>query len=901
MPDVDPTISASALQQRAQAIHVGCGEAIDWVAQARTQSARLDREADALIERLRRARNQAARLGRAATRPLCIGFFGLSQAGKSYLISALAAGTNGELETDLAGQRLNFIQHVNPPGHGKEATGLVTRFTRQPVATPAGYPLVLSLLSEVDLAKVLGNAFLNDFDREQIDLDLSADHLRRLLTGLQARRQPVRTAGVSEDQVIELLEYFEQRFPRSIEPLRADYWPSAVSLAPWLDAADRATLFSILWGEVPELTATYLTLQAGLAATGHAEQLYCPLEALVQTAADGTLSQAHSIMNVDILERLGRDEHDPIEVIPCRGGQSLAPVALPRSLLAALSTELRLVLAQPARTGLLEQVDLLDFPGYRGRLAVANLGEVRKQLQDDQVDPLAQLVLRGKVAYLFERYTDEQEMHLLVLCAPAHKQSDVKDLGPVLAHWVERTQGVDPQARAAHPAGLLWAITMFDFRLNPVPGETEDLMRKGWEGMLKLTLLERFGGYEWLQEWTPGQPFDNLFLVRKPRMAAAVIATDSSGEQGPLPPQQARLALLRRTFCADPLVRKHLRDPGAAWDAMLTPNDGGVGRLGDYLAAAARPAARLAHLADQVAALTRDLVEHRFAPYYRPEGAAEVAHQQRLAERVIAALSRRPTHFADLLAALQPTRDDLRALYLRAEDSAPTPPVPSETSAASDGGLIDLGAMLAGTAAPTGALRANAAARRYAQAVLRYWVGQLMAVADDPHWLAWLGLERQVLEALVGELIIGAERLDLETELVELLAGAEAQTAAMRARLVERQAFVSAARLARFVAYLGCDDLNAAARPRSRVAADQPVFAAPAPIAPGQLPVLAPQPLNYSALYILDWFEAFRALAIANAGQARGDAIDPAQNAALGAILARIDGSAPAPDPLRAR
>ena len=110
------------------------------------------------------------------------------------------------------------------------------------------------------------------------------------------------------------------------------------------------------------------------------------------------------------------------------------------------------MLADAPKAELLEQVDLLDFPGYRGRLAVGNLEEVRKQLKDNQVDPVAQLVLRGKVAYLFERYTDDQEMNVLILCAPSHKQSDVKDLGPVLENWVHSTQGADPQAeRAAVP------------------------------------------------------------------------------------------------------------------------------------------------------------------------------------------------------------------------------------------------------------------------------------------------------------------------------------------------------------------------------------------------------------------------------------------------------------------
>jgi hypothetical protein len=909
------------LVPRCRALYTGSGEALDWLAEVRRYSPRLDRESDSLTDKLRRVRNLATRLGRAAGRSVSVGFFGLSQAGKSYLISAMAAGEGGELETELEGRRLNFIQHVNPPGHGKEATGLVTRFTRRPSiqggAAPPGYPLELSLFSEVDLAKVLGNAFFNDFDREQVEWDLSPAHLRRHLAGLESRRTRAPTGGVNEDNVVELLEYFEQRFPKTTAQLRADYWPSAIALAPYLGPADRAALFSVLWGEVRELTETYLTLRQGLASVGFADTAFAPVSALVRTDAAGELSQSDSIMNVDILERLGRDAADTLQIVPRRDGELLPPVALPRSLLAALTTELRFVLADPPRTGLLEQVDLLDFPGYRGRLAVADIGEVRKQLQDDQVDPVAQLVLRGKVAYLFERYTDDQEMNVLVLCAPSHKQSDVKDLGPVLETWVHSTQGADPQTRARRAAGLIWAITMFDFRLNPVPGETEDLMRKGWEGMMKLALLERFGAYHWLHEWAPGRPFDNLFLVRKPRMAAAVIETDAAGERAIIPSQQGRLELLRRTFCEEPTVRKHLQDPETAWDAMLRFNDGGIARVAEYLSGVALPETKLTRIREQLEAVVADLTRHRFGPYYRAEGAAEVEGKRQLAERVIGALRQRPNRFADLLRVLQPPREGLRALYLRADEgselageavavsAAPTVGPVRTTAVPPDGGLIDLGSLFA--AAPTvmekaaqdqdvgwGEERtptiANRGAARFVRAVQRYWIGHLKALPEDLNWPQYLGIDKNVLEDLIGELITAADRLGLERSLLDLLESAESQAAATRARLAERQVYVTAARIARFVDYLGCDDLPVDERPRSLADARRPVFAPPAPIAPGAMPALGPVPVNFPALFIVDWFEAFRVLTIANAGHAAGRDISPEQNARLGEVLAHIAG-----------
>ena len=73
------------------AIHEGAGQALEWIREVRGNAPRLDSEADSFNLKLHRARNLARSLGRVAGTPMTIGFFGLSQAGKSYLISALAA------------------------------------------------------------------------------------------------------------------------------------------------------------------------------------------------------------------------------------------------------------------------------------------------------------------------------------------------------------------------------------------------------------------------------------------------------------------------------------------------------------------------------------------------------------------------------------------------------------------------------------------------------------------------------------------------------------------------------------------------------------------------------------------------------------------------------------------
>lgn len=52
---------------------------------------------------------------------------------------------------------------------------------------------------------------------------------------------------------------------------------------------------------------------------------------------------------------------------------------------------------------------------------------------------------------------------------------------------------------------------MCDMRINNSLQLTTEQLKEGWEGMLHMTLLERFAQYDWLQQWAPGRAFNNCF------------------------------------------------------------------------------------------------------------------------------------------------------------------------------------------------------------------------------------------------------------------------------------------------------------------------------------------------------------------------------------------------------
>lgn len=874
--------------QRCHEIRQACGAAIAWVETNRGRSSRLDQESTALTLHLRRARNRAKALGWTADRPFAVGFFGLSQAGKSYLISALAAGATGRLDIAVGGERLNFLTHINPPGGGKEATGLVTRLTQRPAPAATGFPVRLHLLSLGELVKVLGNSFFKDFDRERVPFDIDACKVREQLAALEKRRQAQPVAGMDADDLIDIQDYFEKRFPHSTAPLKADYWPSARSLIADLGTAERAELCSLLWGGVPELTATFQRLADGLSTLGYAPTVDCEIAALVAPQGSGGWTPTGSIVDVDVLDRLGKDTADTLRVLPQGTAAAAAPVAIPRSVLAALTAEIELTLADPPATRLAGEVDLLDFPGYRGRLAIGDLADVSRQLHDERLDPVAQLVLRGKVAYLFERYTEAQAMNALVLCTPANQQSDVSDLGEVIADWIATTQGPDPGTRSSQPCGLVWALTKFDQRLDVVPGQTVDTLRNFWDGMVKLALVEHFGKYPWLHEWAPQRPFANVFPVRKPGKAGAVIRTDGEREFERLPAQAERVGLLRQTFCENLLVRKHILKPEAAWDAVLQPNDGGVSRLLEHLGLAVDHEGRRGRLSEQIDALAADLAERWLMRYYRAEDPADATAKQTLARGILTPLGKRLNRVGDLIALLQPSRDALRALYLRADLDEDVPAEPA----------IDIDAIIFGATATAATPTARSADRaaRFAREAMRLWIQQIRGLVDEARIGDWFGIPQTNFADLIDELVTGADRLGLEGRIAVALRPNENLPGILREQLAARQADAVYFALCGFI-----DCLEDFAPPDETGAPGQPHpatrFVPPPLIEAGAVPDLPTQPEPFTERYVTDWFRALVALAVNNSGQAQGQEIPVEQQRALGAILAVL---APGRPPLTA-
>ena len=881
------------LVEAAERLAKGGAAARQWVREVRTTSVSVDNEALSLTGATRRAENIARKVRGAAGRRNCVGVFGPSQAGKSYLVSALARRPGGALTADFAGRRHDFLREINPPGD-RESTGLVTRFTLQP--SSAGnpeYPVSLRLLSEIDLVKILANSFFSDFDQNNAQLKLAGgEEVRRAVEKARGRVKPQAAAHLDEIELFDLGEYFRQYFANQAATLgAAGYWEQLIELAARLSLQDRAELFGVLWNGLPDFTELFVRLAEGLEQLHHAPEANVEIGALIPREANG---QPRSIIDVAILKQLGTeaDAADLLKVVPLTSKGAGAPVSLPRALLTALVAELRIVMTEKP-WDFFEHTDLLDFPGARGRLKLIDLpvdaGDRGRQLHE--------LLLRGKVAYLFQRFTEERELTSMLLCMPPSVQ-EVKDLPAMVREWIMVTHG-NREARSKVANALFLVLTKFDLDFIEKGGETSESRRGKWDRRLNASFLDLYGASDWPHDWN-GKPFANTFFLRNPGMKQEHIIEYESIEKNPdgserlvergaAPAKAALLSELRGAFVDSPLAAMHFNDLPTAWDAAFRPNDGGVSYLVEKLSQVLKPGLKAHQIAERLAEEVVTL-DGKLRRFYL--GDDEDTRQKR--EQELMALRRSLFNdsardgfhnFFKLLGAFSLGVPEAREVVLnvaalRIDALAP--------AGATEKVEPDPWANEAGSTAPRRKLDRAAV---FAREIMNAWTDKLRTLSQNEEATRNLGFEGRVIDDVANELIVGATRQGV----AERIAGdvrARLQTANVRwddGTVADRAATMAAMAIDDYVAYLGFILRPEGERPgfpEPPRQPERPIF--PRPPSANGIPVVEPQRSALERQMFLDWGVALRQLGIDNVGFSGGREISPEQNRRLSAILQTI-------------
>ena len=486
------------------------------------------------------------------------GIYGPSQAGKSYLSSKLAEDKNGKLTVQLNSD-CDFLAKINPEG-GRESTALVTRFSVGREKLNKAFPVSAALMSDSDIICLLANSFNKDSDAP---LYPGTEKIIERLSELNLNTAPVSSA-MPLDDILNLENYLDKHvFDKATNENFGEIWTYLTDNYLFLDLAERAKLFSLLWSDNPHLTELYTLLSDFRGKIGGNQAVLLPEDCL--------LPRETSIIDVDIL-RIGLIKKDTSQVVQLLNSDG-QEVEIPRYVASALTSELKLYINQPA-ISLFGKVDLLDFPGARSRIksGSVNIEKVEKE-------EIADLFLRGKIDFLFQKYVENQQIDALILCIPPDPMN-VIGLPQLISEWVQLNTATDGPI----PPSLYFILSKFDVHLPDKPGRSDDDSVR-FSNSLDTALLQPFGlsKKSWIFNWN-GKRFKNVFPIRNPNFPIEGFFEYEFGQEvSVVKSKLERLNQLREGFTKSEVINNHVKDSDKKWSSLISPADGGVKYLAKEL------------------------------------------------------------------------------------------------------------------------------------------------------------------------------------------------------------------------------------------------------------------------------------------------------------------------------
>ncbi len=847
------------------------GQAVDWVDRNKDV---VRTESDSLLKDLRKSARGLRKFGKAARRKMCVGIFGPSQAGKSYLVSALAKGADGKLIADFGneaqknmGRQIDFLADINPEG-GKESTGLVTRFSLSRHEKMLDeYPVQLQLLSETDVVKILGNTYYADFVHESVP---NAEAIKISLADLEKRVSSGAARRVEADDISELRDYFNRNFkscPR-VQTLDNVYWDRAIQLAPKLDGAGRRQLFEIIWDKTPQLTFLYTRLQAAIEKLDHCSEAFCPMSALIPRST--------SIIDVETLKGLSQAGGIPLEAMTLTGRKA----TIDRVELAALTAEIVVVMASKP-DDFFDHTDLLDFPGYRSRL---KLKEIEKELCNHSSLEIA--FLRGKVEYLFQRYTAESELTSMLLCiGPGNME--VNSLPGVVDEWVKITHGQTPDKRNGRPVSLFFVMTKFDMECGFKAGaDTAEGYIQRWENRLISALLKPFGNAEesWPRRWDSQRMFSNVFFIRNPNVRSPDLF-DYPNECETSKTNDTYVSKLHAGFLGSETFRKHFVSPEASWNAVMLPGDGGITNLREHLRPVCNPELKRGQIEENVRDEMARLVSRLKTYHHSDDKEEERKTKDALAKLLATRLAKLVDiqRFASLLRTFGVADNELFDLFFQS-GLQNTETVFGETpqSEQLSQSEVSIGASVSGddilgelfsddlsvdpepiqlnaNVTPHSLAKAQDQAGWRAQKVLQFWIEEkLRRTAEDIELQKYYGMSPDEFGKFVDEIVKGAERIKIESTIAENLREASAYSDIKRDKLMWKQASRASVVINSFLDWLGYDPSQYSEVERRLVMGGKElVVFQTSRCAIDGVPKLGEQPALYERVYCRDWMGSY--------------------------------------------
>lgn len=642
-----------------------------------------------------------------------IAAYGESQKGKSYVITNLLSDNGKPFTVKTPEREYDFVKEINPITNNVEATGVVTRFTtfgNESGRYNAEYPVMIKLLGISEIATILCDGYHSDITDYS---SYSDNELKDISTEIYDRykeRQPIANPVVVEDDILDMKYYLQRCTGGSTQSLiRSPYFERVALIARKVEASEWSDIFAPLWHRNATLTRLFQRLSDALRNLNYAKTVYLPISAVLNTN--------QTLMSVQRINELGQKEKDEEAAytkvcIAEPGGGNRVIERYDKSELSALCAEAvfkveerflnselsydMTMITDPAvraklpegtfKKDIIRHTDLLDFPGARARnqLKEENLDktDAKSAMTND-----ANVYLRGKVAYLFNRYSDCGLINILLFCHDNAQRND-DTLYITIENWIKQYVGDSAQQRArtlrltggVSPFFLI--ATKFNIDMTMADADADDVANsrtaidQRWSDRFNVVLYKEVihgNDAEWFQNWiSEGETFKNTYLLRDYKYSGDTgkgnnLYTgfrETGREQKPAMDAEY-YERMRTSFIESQHTRKFFANPACSWDVAATQNNDGALYLFEQLAVAAAnmEVTRRELTASTLKSIGKSLYDILKSYYHANDAAAQLLQDMNQAcairRELIFACNRDSYFFGRMIRELQITEKEL--------------------------------------------------------------------------------------------------------------------------------------------------------------------------------------------------------------------------------------------------
>ena len=491
--------------------------------------------------------------------------FGASQVGKSYLVKNLLSVDGDPLQIISGKQSYDFLKEINPVGSNAESTGVVTRFTIDKVSEDTKFPVKAKLISISDVVIILTDGFLNDLDLNKV---ISFDDFEKNIEALEKEFNDSDHSQdkLNEDHIFEIRDYFKNNFKKENLTRVLDgsnYWNRIGEIISKIPSSRWVDIFSFYWDNNSEINKFFNLLNTDLKKLGYNKSVFINESSILRNGgAILDVTRVKEIFKKDTSEQTVYCDNQEININTNR--------------LSAVISEVTLCVPEnlKSKKEFIQNTDLLDFPGARSRLKLNKI--------TDEETPL--MFLRGKISYLFKRYSTNLEINNLLFCIN-DQQIDVNELPSLLNEWISTNIGDSMDHRSTAISNLktnpLFVIfTFFNNQLTyDSDNDNNDLDYK-WDNRFIKFFQEGIisTNYDWDKKWSNNNKlFNNFFMLRDYKYSSDVFdGYDNEGAEKSINDNRVDyMKNLKDSFINYPFVKNHFDKPTERWDGAAAINSDG--------------------------------------------------------------------------------------------------------------------------------------------------------------------------------------------------------------------------------------------------------------------------------------------------------------------------------------